>query len=115
MQLLNKKIAEMYGKLGIEAAKRIKHLTFNDVASSAEEYPVLTHIKGNKIRRFAPVALELSNLYADDRAGQHRVAENLHTAGQELERVVSRMWYCLPMMPLKKVCIDILWCRSTTN
>ncbi|CAK9083768.1 Uncharacterized protein SCF082_LOCUS39746 [Durusdinium trenchii] len=84
MQLLNKKIAEMYGKLGIEAAKRIKYLTLNDVASSAEEYPVLKHIKGNKIRHFAPVALELSKLHADDRAGQHRVAML-----EELQRIYT--------------------------
>ena len=84
MQLLNKKIAEMYGKLGIEAAKRIKHLTLNDVASSAEEYPVLKHIKGNKIRHFAPVALELSKLHADDRAGKHRVAML-----EELQRIYT--------------------------
>ncbi|CAK9088969.1 unnamed protein product [Durusdinium trenchii] len=84
MQLLNKKIAEMYGKLGIEAAKRIKHLTLNDVASSAEECPALKHIKGNKIRHFAPVALELSKLHADDRAGQHRVATL-----EELQRIYT--------------------------
>lgn len=84
MQLLNKKIAEMYGKLGIEAAKRIKRLTLNDVASSAEEYPVLKHIKGNKIRHFAPVALELSKLHADDRAGKHRVAML-----EELQRIYT--------------------------
>ncbi|CAK8985686.1 Uncharacterized protein SCF082_LOCUS238 [Durusdinium trenchii] len=84
MQLLNKKIAEMYGKLGIEAAKRIKHLTLNDVASSAEECPALKHIKGNKIRHFAPVALELSKLQADDRAGQHRVATL-----EELQRIYT--------------------------
>ena len=84
MQLLNKKIAEMYGKLGIEAAKRIKYLTLNDVASSAEEYPVLKHIKGNKIRHFAPVALELSKLHADDRAGKHRVAML-----EELQRIYT--------------------------
>ena len=36
MQLLRKKIAEVYCKLGIQDSKRIKLLTLDDVASSAE-------------------------------------------------------------------------------
>ena len=84
---LNKNIVEAYDKLGVAAQKRIKHLSLSDLAESAEEYPCLKHIKGAKIRYFAPVALELAKEYSMDKAGKHReaLAKQLVKAYQVLE------------------------------
>ena len=90
MLLVNQKIVQIYNKLGIEAAKRIKHLSLSDVASTSEEYPVLKHVKGNKIRHFTPVCLELCKLYAADRKGKHRVA--MLEALQKIYILLEKKW-----------------------
>ena len=64
----------LYTELEVEAFKRMKHLKLTDLQPTTEEFPCLRHVKGAKIRAFAPVCLELCRLYKDSRVDKHRLA-----------------------------------------
>lgn len=64
LEELNKLIHQEYNALGIPASSRIPHVTFSHYRNTP--YPCLTHIKGSRIRVFAPVALALAERFRDD-------------------------------------------------
>ena len=69
---LNKTIAKQYQELGVPAQKRIPRLNLTDFES--DEYPVLKHVKGRRIRAFAPVATLLATKEATDNRGKQMLA-----------------------------------------
>ena len=85
---LNKLIVRVCDDIGMEASKRLKHLKLTDLAPTREDYPVLKHVKGAKIRWFTPVCVEMCKLYQDSREDKHRLAmvknlQNLYTLMEE--------------------------------
>ena len=58
----------------MEAGKRMKSLKLTDVQAKAEDYPCLRHVKGAKVRAFAPICQALCNLYKESRAEKHGLA-----------------------------------------
>ena len=69
---VNKLVAKNYQELGIEAGKRLPRLNASDVF--ADDFPVLRHVKGRRVRRFAPVATKLAATLATDEKGKHILA-----------------------------------------
>ena len=69
---LNTLIHKFYDELRIPAPTRIPYLAYKHFSSST--YPCLAHIKGSRVRAFAPVALELAKHFvSDERYTQHRL------------------------------------------
>ena len=74
----------------MEAGKRMKFLKLTDVQAKAEDYPCLKHVKGAKIRAFAPICQALSNLYKESRAEKHRLA--MVTSLNNLYKMLDKPW-----------------------
>ena len=67
-------LVRLYEEKAVQAGKRLKFLKLTDVQAKTEDYPCLKHVKGAKIRAFAPISEALCNLYKDSRAEKHRLA-----------------------------------------
>ena len=76
MHYLNKQIVDEYAKLKIPAPSRTGKLLLSNICNSSQQYPVLKHLKGRRIRHFSGVACALAKKYAnaEDQASQHRLA-----------------------------------------
>ena len=57
--LMNKQIVEAYKTCGIPASQRLKRLNLSDVCAGGDEYPILKHCKGRRIRHFSKVTVKL--------------------------------------------------------
>ena len=56
---MNKQIVEAYKTCGISASQRLKRLNLSDVCAGGDEYPILKHCKGRRIRHFSKVTVKL--------------------------------------------------------
>ena len=83
-------LVRIYDGQGIEAAKRIKHLKLTDLQPTMEEFPCLRHVKGAKVRAFAPVCEELCTMYASSRSEKHRLSM-VQSLGK-LYALMGRSW-----------------------
>ena len=70
---VNKQIVEAYKTCGIPASQRLKRLNLSDVCAGGDEYPVLKHCKGRRIRHFSKVAVELASHHIATMWGQKRL------------------------------------------
>lgn len=69
---VNKLMATKYTELGIAAGHRLPRLNASDIFT--DDFPVLRHVKGRRVRRFAPVATHLAEGLATDERGKHILA-----------------------------------------
>ena len=75
MNAINTLIAKIYHDLETPSGKRLPKLNLSDVCAGGKEYFVLKHVKGRRVRAFAPVALKLADMYASDHTtGKHMLA-----------------------------------------
>ena len=56
---VNQMVAKKYHELGIEARQRIPRLNVSDIFT--DDFPCLRHVKGRRVRRFAPIATLATN------------------------------------------------------
>ena len=87
---MNRMLVRIYDGQGIEAAKRIKHLKLTDLQPTRGEFPCLRHVKGAKVRAFAPVCEELCTMYASSRSEKHRLSM-VQSLGK-LYALMGRSW-----------------------
>eukprot|EP00435_Cladocopium_sp_Y103_P050364 s1056_g15.t1 len=73
MASLNNQISALYDELEIEAQKRMKTLHVSDLASGENDYPVLKHQKGARVRDFSKVAVQLAENYCETLEQKHRL------------------------------------------
>jgi hypothetical protein len=66
---VNRQIVEAYKKCGIPASQRLKRLNLSDVCAGGDEYPVLKHCKGRRIRHFSKVAIVTTLPSCGDKRG----------------------------------------------
>jgi hypothetical protein len=70
---VNRLIHQAYDELDIPAPRRIPYLSYSHFSKTP--YPCLKHIKGSRVRAFAPVAVVLATIFeSEDRHTQHRLA-----------------------------------------
>ena len=103
---LNQKVVEAYDKVGLEAQKRMKHLSLSDLAETAEEYPCLKHVKGAKIRYFAPAAFELAKEFNETKSGKHR--EALAKQLVKVYKILGSSWEDWDFEAFKKAVDDFM-------
>ncbi|CAL1136396.1 unnamed protein product [Cladocopium goreaui] len=103
---LNQKVVEAYDKVGLEAQKRMKHLSLSDLAETAEEYPCLKHVKGAKIRYFAPAAFELAKEFNETKSGKHR--EALAKQLVKVYKILGSSWEYWDFEAFKKAVDDFM-------
>ena len=73
MRKMNEKIQKTYESEGIPAMDRLHAISHSDLRKKAEEYPILKHQKGARVRKFIPVACRLAGEKRDDSDhGKHR-------------------------------------------
>ena len=61
-------IQSIYARLNVAASQRVGRLKWKDLAKPNSEFPCLKHVKGRRVRRFVPVALELATQYKEGNA-----------------------------------------------
>ena len=66
---LNKMIATEYQHLGIQSGNRLPRLNVSDIVT--DDFPCLRHVKGRRVRKFAPVATKLAASLATNVRGKH--------------------------------------------
>ena len=66
---LNKMIATEYQHLGIQSGNRLPRLNVSDIFT--DDFPCLRHVKGRRIRKFAPVATKLAASLTTNAKGKH--------------------------------------------
>ena len=66
---LNRWVAAKYQELGVRAGDRIPRLNTSDIYT--DDFPCLRHVKGRRVRKFAPVATLLAKGLATSEKGQH--------------------------------------------
>ncbi len=66
---LNKMIATEYQHLGIQSGNRLPRPNVSDIFT--DDFPCLRHVKGRRIRKFAPVATKLAAKLAPNVRGKH--------------------------------------------
>ena len=71
---VNKTIEEAYKSCQIPASRRLQRLNLSDVCMGGEEFPVLKHCKGRRIRYFSKIAVKLAAAHATTAWGQKRLA-----------------------------------------
>ena len=70
---MNEKIQKTYESEGIPAMDRLHAISHSDLRKKAQEYPILKHQKGARVRKFIPVACKLAGEKRDDSDhGKHR-------------------------------------------
>jgi hypothetical protein len=75
LQELNRLVADAYNSLQMPAQKRIGMLKLRNLRSSASDYPILSHIKGRKVRWFSKVAIILASKFKTaEKTTHHRLA-----------------------------------------
>ena len=99
-------MVEAYDKVGLEAQKRMKHLSLSDLAETAEEYPCLKHVKGAKIRYFAPAAFELAKEFNETKSGKHR--EALAKQLVKVYKILGSSWEDWDFEAFKKAVDDFM-------
>ena len=57
--------ARIYDSLNIPAKDRLGNVKWKDLAKSNEEFPILKHVKGRRVRHFIPVVCELARRKED--------------------------------------------------
>ena len=71
---LNKMIATEYQHLGIQSGNRLPRPNVSDIFT--DDFPCLRHVKGRRIRKFAPVATKLAAKLAPNVRGKHMHCAN---------------------------------------
>lgn len=66
---LNRWVAAKYQELGVRAGDRIPRLNPSDIFT--DDFPCLRHVKGRRVRKFAPVATLLAKELPTTEKGKH--------------------------------------------
>ena len=59
-EALFEEIQSTYASQNVPLGSKLGRLKWKDLAKSNNEYPMLKHVKGRRVRHFAPVALEIA-------------------------------------------------------
>ena len=70
---LNNQIALAYKSLQIPSGKRLQRLNLSDICAGGDDFPMLRHCKGRRIRHFSLVAIELAGHHTGTSWGHKRL------------------------------------------
>ena len=59
-EALFEEIQSTYASQNVPSGSKLGRLKWKDLAKSKNEYPMLKHVKGRRVRHFVPVALEIA-------------------------------------------------------
>ena len=104
---VNKSIEETYKSCKIPASRRLQRLNMSDVCMGGEEFPVLKHCKGRRIRYFSKVAVKLAAAHATTPWGQKRLAA-LQGMDMAYDSADSSTWGLEEFKKFKRGCEQFL-------
>ena len=73
LAVVNNQIANAYKSCQMPAGKRLQRLNLSDICAGGDDYPMLRHCKGRRIRHFSTVAIELASHHTGTAWGQKRM------------------------------------------
>ena len=100
---VNKLIEATYKSCGGPASQRLQRLNLSDVYQGGDEYLVLKHCKGRRIRHFSKVAMQLATEHAATPWGQKRLAA-LQGMDKAHDMADSKVWNLESYKKFKKGC-----------
>ena len=100
---VNKLFEATYKSCGVPASQRLQRINLSDVCQGGDEYPVLKHCKGRRIRHFSKVAVQLATEHATTPWGQKRLAA-LQGMDKAYDMADSKTWNLESYKKFQKGC-----------
>lgn len=109
LAVLNSWIAEAYKSCNIPSGQRLPRLNLSDICGGGEEYPVLKHQKGRRIRYFSAVAVDMASKHMGTTWAQKRLqaVKAMHSI-YALADLPATTYTAIEFQKFKKCCESFL-------
>ena len=109
LAVVNNQIANAYKSCQMPAGKRLQRLNLSDICAGGDDYPMLRHCKGRRIRHFSTVAIELASHHTGTAWGQKRMqAVKAMDAVYALADLPTSSCSAAEFLKFKKACESLL-------
>ena len=109
LAVVNNQIANAYKSCQMPAGKRLQRLNLSDICAGGDDYPMLRHCKGRRIRHFSTVAIELASHHTGTAWGQKRMqAVKAMDAVYALADLPTSSYSAAEFLKFKKACESLL-------
>ena len=109
LAVVNNQVANAYKSCQMPAGKRLQRLHLSDICAGGDDYPMLRHCKGRRIRYFRTVAIELASHHTGTASGPKRMqAVKAMDAVYALADLPTSSYSAAEFLKFKKVCESLL-------